>query len=62
MNSDADFSRFRLFLDDSGECAHIHERTDDGNDRCVTQLDAKMCEVWAVRLWEIKKKMEVSDE
>ena len=55
--SEADLARFRMFVDDSGERLHIHER-DDGEDRCVTQPDADTAAAWAVRLWDAKKKME----
>ena len=55
--SEVDLAKFRMFVDDSGERLHIHER-DDGEDRCVTQLDADMAAAWAVQLWDAKKKME----
>ena len=55
--NEVDLTGFRMFVDDSGERLHIHER-DDGEDRCVTQLDADMAAAWAVQLWDAKKKME----
>lgn len=62
MSGGAELDEFRLFVDDTGERAHIHQRTEDGDTRCVTQLDAKMAELWAVRLWEAKKKMKGEGE
>lgn len=56
--NDVEIGRFDLFIDKTGERLHIHERSDDGETRCVTQLNADMAAVWAVSFWDAKKKME----